>query len=223
MPPGKKKTSPVVWILLIVGGLFLMGIAGVVGLGFWAAHKVKQAGLDPDLWKNNPGLAVTKMITTFNPELEVLGTDDSAGTITVRNRKTNEVVKLRFDDVKNGKFNMHVQADGKDADVSFGDVSSKLPSWVPKYPGASMNAGFSATSSGSDGEGGTFSFTTSDSADKVKAFYEEKGKDAGMTTETAVTPMGSTISLTDTSNHHTIAATMMGTGPTTVTVVYSSK
>jgi hypothetical protein len=224
--PQKKGTSPIVWILLIIGGLFVLGILGVVGLGMFALHKVKQAGLDPELMRTNPGLAVSKMITTFNPDVEVLNTNDREGTITVRDRKTGKVVTMTFDQVKNGHFNMHVEEDGKTSSLDIGaDATAKLPSWVPAYPGANMKGGFSASSSGSDGDAGTFSFTTTDTADQVRSFYEGKAKDANMEVQTTTaSTFGTVLTLTDHGTHRTMGVTIIGTSnPTTVNVSYSTK
>src|SRR5215468_5193572 len=62
-----RKTSPIVWILVAVAGVFVLGIVGVVGTTFFVVHKAKQAGLDTDLMSRNPGLAIAKMATAFNP------------------------------------------------------------------------------------------------------------------------------------------------------------
>src|SRR6266567_1979658 len=62
--PAARKTSPIVWILVIVLGLFVLGFIGVVGTGFFIARKAMRAGLDPDLMKRNPGLALTNLMTT---------------------------------------------------------------------------------------------------------------------------------------------------------------
>ena len=51
-----KKTSPLVWILVAIAGVFVLGGVVLVGLGFFVAHKVKQAGIDPELMQRNPGL-----------------------------------------------------------------------------------------------------------------------------------------------------------------------
>jgi hypothetical protein len=55
----KRGTSPIVWVLVIVLGLFVFGILAVVGTGFFVFHKARQAGLDPELLRRNPGLAVS--------------------------------------------------------------------------------------------------------------------------------------------------------------------
>jgi hypothetical protein len=226
MAPGTKKTSPVVWILAIVGGVVLLIILTLVLGVFFVVHKAKQAGFDADLMKNNPGLAISKMAAMSNPDIQVLSTDDRAGTITVRDKKTGKVDTLTFDDVKNGHFKMSVQENGKTTSLDFsGNAAAKLPSWVPAYPGATTKTGgFAVTSSGSDGDAGTFAFTTPDPAERVQAFYEGKAHEMNMQVEaTVASGFGTVVKLNDPGTHHTIAVTIVGASPTTVNVTYSSK
>src|SRR6266700_1879214 len=61
--PIARGTSPIVWVLAIVLGLFVLGFIGVVGTGLFVVHKARQAGLDPALMSRNPGLAMAKLIT----------------------------------------------------------------------------------------------------------------------------------------------------------------
>jgi hypothetical protein len=133
--PAPRKTSPIVWVLVIVLGLFVLGGLAVVGSVAYFAHRVHQA-------------------VQINP-----GGDGFA-------------IKARGDD-------------GKDASVQFGGSIGKLPSWVPAYPGADPKGTFSVKSG--NGEGGNFTFTTSDDTDKVKAFYADKCKDLGMKTNLETT------------------------------------
>ena len=172
-----RKTSPLVWILVAIFGFFCLCGIVVVGLGFFVAHKVKQAGIDPELMSRNPGLAVSKMVAAMNPDIEVLHVNDRDGTITMRNRKDGKEVTLSFDDVKNGKFKMSAtDENGKVATVEVGEGAGKLPSWVPTYPGAKSEGNF--TAKGDDGTGhgagGIVSFTSSDSPTKVLDFYKDK-------------------------------------------------
>ena len=102
--PVKRKTSPLVWVLVIILGLFLLGAIAVVGTGLFIVHKVRQAGFDPELMRQNPGLAITKMIAKANPDVDVLNTDESSGKITVRDKKTGKVVTMTFDEAKNSKL-----------------------------------------------------------------------------------------------------------------------
>src|SRR5580692_4924652 len=86
MPPGQpvqKKTSIWVWIL---GGIviFFFAITVTCGIiGYMGMHMIKSAGFDSELMKNNPGLAMAKMVTAFNKNLEVVSTNDRTGTSVV--------------------------------------------------------------------------------------------------------------------------------------------
>jgi hypothetical protein len=189
VPAATRKTSPLIWVLVILLGLFVLGGIATVGAGYFLVHKARQAGLDPELMQRNPGLAFSKLIAAANPDVEVIRTDDSAGTITLRNRKDGKVITLSFDDLKNGKFNMRAfDENGKSATVEFGgDV--KLPVWVPEYPGSKPVATFAAKGDSNDeqGEAGNFSFTTSDGAEKVVSFYQDKLRDQGLKAEFTAT------------------------------------
>src|SRR6476620_10548820 len=89
-PPLAPKASlgPLAWILIIVGGLFTICIVAVVAGGMFLVHKVKQAGFDPDLMRKNPALAVSKILTTANPNTEVVDVDEGRGIIHVRDKQT---------------------------------------------------------------------------------------------------------------------------------------
>jgi hypothetical protein len=178
--PAKRRISPVVWILGIVGGLFVLIIIGIVGVGVFAFHKAKQAGLDPDLMSRNPAYAMAKMAIAANPDVEEVSHDEDAGTITVRDKKTGKTTTVTFGDLKDGKFHMGVtDEEGKTATL---DMSSeaKLPSWVPAYPGAKQEGTFAVKGDSGAEEGGTVSFSTADSGAKVLSFYQEKAKEMGM-------------------------------------------
>jgi hypothetical protein len=220
-----RKTSPVVWILVAVLGLFvLIGVAAVGTLQYF----VHRAGIDPELIHRNPGLAIGKIIAAANPDVEVLSTDDGAGKITVRDRRTGKVVTMNFDDVRNGKFSFSaVDDDGKTASLEIGSGGGKLPSWVPAYPGADARGTFAVKGDDGDrrGEGGTFTFTTPDSAAKVKAFYDDKCKQAGMRVHmTLNTAAAGVLVASDDGERRTLNVNVAGgSGDTTVTVIYAAK
>lgn len=177
MPPQPgvpKKTSPLVWILAGVGGFIVLCMIGCAAIGFFFVHKVKEAGFDADLMKRNPGLAMTKMITAFNPNVEVVQTNEGKGTVTVRDKQTGKTITYKFDP---DKQTMVITGDNGEQ-VSFGaGAGNKLPSWVPSYPGAAVQGTYSVQSS--EGNSGTFSFTTSDSVTKVTDFYKNELRAAG--------------------------------------------
>src|SRR5580700_4365687 len=41
--PAPRKTSPLVWVLVIILGIFFVGFASCAAFGLYVAHKVKQA------------------------------------------------------------------------------------------------------------------------------------------------------------------------------------
>jgi hypothetical protein len=213
-----------VWILVIVLGLFVLGGLAVVGTTIFVVHKARQAGLDPELMRNRPGLAIAKMLATANPDVDVLHTDDGAGTITVRDRKTGKVSTMSFDDARNGRFSITAQDDnGKTATMQFGGSASNLPGWIPAYPGSTPQVNITGSANG--GEGGTFSFSTADPPSQVMQYYQGKFKEMGMkATIVMSSENGGMVNGADDNNHRTMNVIVGGdSGKTTVTVTYGSK
>jgi len=224
--PVQRKTSPLVWVLVIILGLFVLGAIGVVGTGLFIVHKVRQAGFDPELMQRNPGLAISKMIANANPDVDVLSTDEGAGKITVRDKKTGKVVTMTFDDAKNGRFSFSAQGDdGKTASLEVGAGADQLPSWVPAYPGAKVEGTFAMKGNGEQGNGGSFGFSTSDGADKVISFYQDKCKELGLDVKmTTHTNEGGMIVAADGGETRTLQTIVSrSSGMTKVQVIYGTK
>jgi len=200
----------------------------LVGAGFFVIHKAKRAGIDPELMRTNPGLAIGKMMAAFNPDVEVVRTNDATGTITVRDRRTGKEVTMSFDQAKSGKFTFSAEDDrGKTATVEIGGSSAKLPSWIPEYPGATAQTNLAARGESSDGsgQGGNFTFTTKDSTGKVMSFYQEKARELGMTVRlNAAGGDGATLIAGDEDGRRTLTILIgSNSGDTTVNVTYASK
>jgi hypothetical protein len=246
-PPPPKKTSPIVWVLVGLGAFLLLVVIAVVGAGFFLVHKVKQAGLDPELMRRNPGLATVKMMAALNPNIEVLSVNENRGLVTVRDKQSGKTYSVDFEDAKKGKF--IIKEDGKDAvtvnatgddkngslEVKSGDSTvkigggqnAKVPTWIPDYPGSTPQAAYSAQAK--EGDSGMFTFKTKDPADKVAHFYEEGLKSSGMKTSSTISNAGSgtvggMISGEDESRKHSVTV-LVGSegGETTVTVNFSMK
>ena len=225
--PAKRGLSPAVWILIILGGLFLLtGVVVAVGVVF-AVHKVKQAGLDPELMQRNPGYAIAKLAITANPDVEEVSHDEAAGTITVRDKKTGKVTTVKFGDVKNGHFSFSARDDnGQIATMEFGEGAGKLPSWVPVYPGAKAEGEFSAKGgAGENEEGGTVAFSTSDAASQVMSFYQDKAKDLGMRANmTTSSGEGGMLMFADEDGKRTLTVIVGGSaGHTSINLTYAVK
>jgi hypothetical protein len=231
-----KKVSPIVWILVGVVGFFVLIGVGLMSAGLFLAHKVAE----------NPAHAVAKILTVANPDVEVLSTDEGRNTVTLKDKKTGETMTMNFDDVKKGKIvfkgngqqatlqahgygeNGTLEINSAEGKVKFGaGAAAKLPDWVPVYSGSTPKGTFSMQ--GKDGEGGTYQFTTQDSAKNVVAFYEQSLKRDGfrisgnITGETGASS-GGMMSAEDTGAKRTLVVTVGSeNGATTVNVVFGTQ
>ena len=216
--PVKSGLSPIVWVLLIVGGIIVLGIVGFVGTVMYVAHSVAK----------NPGLFMAKIITAANPDAEVLGTDVGTQTVRIRDRKTGEEVTLSFDDIKKGKLKFSARdKNGEMANMEIGGGEGKLPSWVPVYPGAKAQGNMTAKGASGDetGEGGIVTFSTPDSASKVTAFYQAKIQEMGMKIDlTQLSGSSGMVMGEDEAGKRTLHVMVgEGSGETTFTVTYGRK
>jgi hypothetical protein len=193
-PPG--KSGALKWVLFGCLGLIFVGGLVTAGVVWWGVRKAKQV-VDPGLASRNPALAAAKMIATLNPDLDIVSMDESRGTITIRDKKQNKTVTFNAEDVKNGKFSFEtdegkteiqtggsgqdatVRIKGPDGEMTMGG-NVKLPAWLPAYPGAEATGSFGVQTT-AEGQGGTVVFKTSDSVEKVTAFYQSALKGAGLT------------------------------------------
>lgn len=222
-PPSKRKMGPLGWILIIVLGLFVLGTLVVVGGGLFVYQKVKHAGLDPELMKNQPALAVSKMIAAANPDVEVLNVDESRGLITFKEKSTGKTITLNFEDAKRGKIVFQEEGGkGETATMEFGADSGKLPDWIPQYPGAKAEGTFAMK--GTEGAGGTFHFTTPDAADKVTEYYKEHLKQAGMEVNSTESGKGGSVIGTDEAGGRTVAVMISAeSGSSSVNITFGTK
>jgi hypothetical protein len=209
-----RKTSPLVWVLVGILGLFVLGIVAVISAGFFVAK--------------NPGLVIGKLITAANPNAEVLSTDLGAKTVRIRDRQTGKEVTVSFDDVKSGKIKFSaVGDDGEVATMEMGG-GGKVPSWVPTYPGATAQGNMTARGGDADGmgEGGVVTYSTSDSPAQVLAFYRDKMKDMGMKLDMNETSgQGGMLTAADEANHRALHV-IVGSGSndgTSIVVTFGRK
>jgi hypothetical protein len=220
-----RRTSPIVWVLVILLVLFGIGILAVVGTAGFVLHRARRAGIDADLFRSNPGLAIGKMIAATHPGLDVIDTDERTGTVTLRDRRNGKRFTMSFDSARNGSFKLKADdGEGGAGSVEFG-AGAKLPSWIPQYPGSNPETVFSATGdSGHDaGEAGNFNFQTDDDASKVLSFYEDKAKELGMTLHTVGAGQTGTVAASDDNDRFLKVIAIGHSGRTTVNVTYGRK
>jgi len=240
-PPPAQKSSALKWILIGVGGFFVLIILVVAGLGLFVVHKAKEAGLDTELIRRNPGLAVAKMAIAANPNLEMVSADEGRQVITVRDKQSGKVVTMSWDDAKQGKFtftedgkeaftirsggsNGNVEMKSADGTLKIGG-SFKVPTWVPDYPASDPKGVFSAQ--GKDADTGSFAFKTRDASDKVIKFYRDEFESSGLkitsnvNTNNGSSSAGMLVAQDDAKKHTVTVMIGQDSGQTAVNVSYS--
>jgi hypothetical protein len=240
--PPKKGLGPLAWIGIGCGVILVICLIVMVS----GLYLFKTKVVDP--FKKNPTMAAAKLMVQANPDLDLVSEDDSAGTLTIHNKKTNETSTMNMNEVKEGKFKFSSDKGSAVFDVSKQGITIKaqdekgqqstfvagggapkdLPSWLPVYPGATVQGGFSSQTTQSSAQ--QFTLTTSDGTDKVLAFYSDRLKANGLTVQPAATVAvgGQTTTGTlagdspDRARHVQIVATTTG-DKTQVSVSYEEK
>ena len=215
--------SPWLWVAVGCGGLIVLtvvvGVILAVVVPYFAAtagravvSKVEQqasaviskvmqeAGIDPEMWEQNPAEAATRMLAHIAPELEVVETDEENGTVTLRDKETGQETTISFTDIQQGRISIrggeqdqtltieaNPEGDEMQGTVTGGDVTTRfgtgdsildeIPDWVPRYPGGKAAGGYSAASD--DEASGMMQLTTSDSHADVVDHYRRYLESAG--------------------------------------------
>ena len=192
MSEQKKGLSPLAWVGIgCVGLVVLIGI-GLMAAGWFVSKKVKE-------FAENPVEATARTIALASPEIEFVSSDEETRTVVFRNEKTGEEITLNFEDIENGNFSfenadgqqsLSINADGAasgggltittdegTATIGSGGGRERIPAWVPIYPGAGVNVGF--TSSSDEGSMGMIELTDWASGEEVIEFYATKLEEEG--------------------------------------------
>ena len=151
--------------------------------------------------QDNPAKTAAETMTRMNPELDLVASDDVAGTISFRNTRTGEEATLSFEDIAEGRLSMTtsegevsidasdqaaggVTFSGPEGEIRFGATAdlSGVPDWVPVYPGATDTQSMMHSET-ADGVMGALTGTTSDDlqavVDHFKQVFEDQGYDIG--------------------------------------------
>lgn len=254
--PAKKGLSPLAWVGIGCAGLLLLGIIGFVALGAFAVKKGKDVLEEAtgsrsiadiaDDFKDNPAQAMAETVVRMNPDLELVASDASEGTITFRNSKTGEQATLNFEDIAEGRFSVstdegeyNISADqsaeggvtftGPEGETRFGGAAdlSDVPGWVPRYPGAD-DAKSTMHSVSNGNVFGAYNFTSDEAPqrvmDRFKRLFESEGYE--LTSESmTTTPQGAYGALAGKlEGGRTVNVAVIGSeGEVQVTVNYNQK
>ena len=193
--PERKGLHPLAWVGIGCGVILVIVVAAMLIGGFFLARTVKNVAED---FEDNPGLAAARFVVKASPDLEEVETDEEAGTMTIRNTKTGELITVNFEDIKEGRFSW--TADGEEVSVDVSDaesgtvkiessdgdgfqlttgdaVTEAIPDWVPVYPGTEpKNRGSMKTD---EMVSGNYTTKTGDSAEKVLEYFRDTLKAEG--------------------------------------------
>jgi len=193
--PAKKGMGPLAWVGIGCAVIIVLGVIAMGAIGYFAKKQFNK-------FEKNPGMAAAELAVRANPDLELVSSDEKTNTLTVKNKKTGEVVTFSAEDIKNGKLTVKTDkgtatfdASGKNGGTvkvtdekgqeqvaTFGGGGPKnLPSWVPVYPGSTSQGTYDTT--GPQGRTAAFSITAKDSVDKVADWYEGQLKASGFKVE----------------------------------------
>jgi uncharacterized protein YneF (UPF0154 family) len=195
--PAKKGLPVWAWIGIGCGALIVLAMIVTMAGGFFIANKAKKFAAEIEDDPQAAAMMAAKTIVKLNPELEEVSSDKEAGTITIRNKATGEVITVNLEDIKEGKLSFtgdegevnidasqldetgSLKVTGKDGEVIFssGEATDDVPSWVPLFPGTEP-ANRHAMKSGGDEMGG-FELETTASVSDVLDFYREALTNAG--------------------------------------------
>lgn len=193
----KKGLSPLAWVGIGCGAILVIGLV-VVSVLLYAGGR--WIGGQMDEFEENPAMASAKMLVRVNPELELVEADDEAGTLTIRNKDTGEVVTVGLEEIEEGRIRFESEGEeitlgmeeGEEGEGAFTvrDKEGKtrmrigaggeedIPAWVPRYPDVEVQGTYYSESGGE--VSGGFTFETEDSVDDVVAYFEEALEDAGL-------------------------------------------
>jgi hypothetical protein len=193
--PQKKGLHPLAWVGIGCGVMIVVVVAALVVGGYFVAQKAKSFAQDLE---DNPGLTAARFIVKASPELEEVSVDEAAGTMTIRNTKTGELITVNFEDIEAGRFSWSTGDEEVTVDVSDAEsgtvkvessdgegfklttgaaVSGDLPAWVPVYPGTEPTGRGSMQTS--ETASGNYSSTSDATVAEVSEFFRAQLKTAG--------------------------------------------
>lgn len=197
-PPKKKGLGVLAWVAIGCVGVIVLGLIAFGAVTYFAVKKVKEVA-------ENPTLAAAKVIDMANPDLELVGTDDTAKTVTYRKVSTGEEITFSWEDIEQGRVSV-TDATGKSTTIGVDEttgsagvvvrdekgevseqysVSSKQepPAWLPLPEGVTQEGGWVAQDQ--NGTKGLLSFKYTGDRESLMSFYRTELEAAGFKLETS--------------------------------------
>jgi hypothetical protein len=113
--PVKGSNRTLIIVLCILGGILLIIGGCVATCTYYGYKKAKDYSADA---KKDPQLAAISFIASINPNLQIVSKDAAARKITIKNKKTGEVVTLDLNDLSSDNMEKAVEQFAKGQKVS---------------------------------------------------------------------------------------------------------
>jgi hypothetical protein len=185
-PRPEQKGLPVLaWIAIGCGAIVVLAGIAFALLGWFAVGKMKDVASE---FEGNPTKAAAELVVRMNPDLEMVESDEDAGTITVREKSSGKVVTFNYEDIEEGRISFEseggrveitgrpqggegavtIRSDEGETRIGGG---GEIPDWVPAHPATTSRRSL-MRSTGPTGETGHAAFTVDAGSDEVAAFYK---------------------------------------------------
>lgn len=221
-PPAPAKRGPMFWVAIGCLVLVLLGALGAAAMcamgGMWIKRQAER-------FEENPAIAAAELAVRANPDFEVVESDPERGTITVRNKKTGEVVTWDAAKIESGEWT--VETEEGTTTMGGAGAPKDLPSWLPVYPGGAVQGAFDSTAANGE-RSAAFNVTTPDPVAQVLDFYATRLEASGLAVQRNTFEGGGQTggTVTGTSEDQKRAASVMVSaegGQTTAVVTFTEK
>ena len=197
-PQGKKGLPVLAWIAIGCGGIVVLGGIAFTLIGWLAVSKMKDVASD---FESNPTRAAAELMVRMNPELEMVESDEDAGTLTVREKSSGKVITFNYQDIEQGRISFETdqgtveisgQPQGDEGVMTISTADGKtqiggggeVPDWIPAHPSTTTRKSlYRAT--GPKGDSGHAAFSVAAAADDVVTFYKTELENMGYTVTVA--------------------------------------
>ena len=162
-PEKKKGLPPLAWVGIGCGALLVIALIVFVAGSMFVAKKVRDVAGD---FESNPAMAAAELAVRLDPNLELVESDQEAGTLTVRNKQTGEEMTFNLEQIEQGRLSVltgegeeksfsvsqgeggiefTTEEGGSTSRIQIGAGSDEVPDWVPVYPGSEPAGTYLAT------------------------------------------------------------------------------
>ncbi len=196
-PVKKKGLHPAALVAIGCGGVLVVIAVGLGIAGLFVYNKVKDVAAD---FSDHPAMSAAALLVRMNPELDLVDRDNRNETLTIRHNETGQEIVVHLEDVQQGRLSF--QTPEGDVDLQLvGGAPARVPAWIPLFPGAEVQGGWSASAEGE--QAGGFTVTTDADGAALFEYYRSSFADAGFTAQLHMTAGGAA----DTSQGSTLIAT----------------